>query len=62
MVVVPVEENDKVCEMDGVRALASKGGEAGKRFEQFCREHLCMESWYFVVDAMLYEMVSWPVA
>ena len=46
--------------MDGVLALASKGGELCKRFEQFCREHLCMESWYFILDAVLYEMVSWP--
>ena len=58
--VVPVEDCKTAYEMDGVLALASKGGELCKRFEQFCREHLCMESWYFILDALLYEMVSWP--
>lgn len=58
--VVPVEDTKPTYEMDGVLALASKGGDVCRRFEHFCRENLCMESWYFVVDAVLYEMVSPP--
>lgn len=59
-VVVPVEENSTESAMDGVLALASKRDEVSESFEQFCRENLCLESWYFTVDAVLYQRVSWP--
>lgn len=58
--VIPVEDSTPAYEMDGVLAMASKGGDMCNRFESFCRENLCMESWYFIVDVVLYEMVSSP--
>ncbi|CAN0314603.1 unnamed protein product [Ectocarpus sp. 6 AP-2014] len=57
--VLPVEDepssNDDV---DGVHALAVKGGDMAERFGRFVQENLCMESWDFIVDAVKYEMES----
>lgn len=42
---------------DDVLTLARKGEAMGQRFAQFVREHLCMESWDFIVDAVHYGKV-----
>lgn len=61
VLVVPMEENQTAYTTDGVLDLASKYGEATERFEQFCRENLCLESWFFTVDTVLYQRVSWYI-
>lgn len=56
--VIPVADDSDVADMDGVHALATKGGEMAQRFGRFVQENLCMESWDFIVDAVQYETVS----
>lgn len=56
--IVPVEHVAGVgasTDAQGVLALATKGGEMANRFGDFCRKHLCQESWDFIADAMRYE-------
>lgn len=56
--VVPVLDNIDVMvtsDTDGVIALATKGGEICLKFGAFCRNHLCQESWDFIVDVTKYE-------
>ena len=56
--ILPVESN--VCEAgDGLLAIATAGGELAEQFANFCRKHLTLESWAFILDALEYEtMVS----
>lgn len=57
--VLPVEDETSSNEdVDGVHALAVKGGDMADRFGRFVQENLCMESWDFILDAVKYEMVS----
>ncbi len=56
--VLPVELNpnvDAMSDVAGSLTIARAGGEMGKLFEEFCRRHLCMESWNFIVDVCKYE-------
>lgn len=57
--VVPSESDDADVSVTlvaaGVLEIARKGGEMGELLEKFCREHLCLESWDFIVDVCKYE-------
>lgn len=50
--------HDMLTGVTGVLDFAGTGGMAEVRFGQFCLEHLCMESWDFIVEVALYEAVS----
>ncbi|CAM9677161.1 unnamed protein product [Ectocarpus fasciculatus] len=59
--VVPVEDGGFLEEMPGVEGvleLVRNGGDMGDRFEHYCKTNLCLESWDFLVDAALYEMMD----
>ncbi|CAN0042527.1 unnamed protein product, partial [Pylaiella littoralis] len=28
-------------------------------FGQFCRKHLCIENWEFIIDVVVYETTAW---
>lgn len=59
-VVVPVEcgsDVEMVSSMAGALPIARAGGEMGDLFGQFCRKHLCMESWDFIVEVCKYEQL-----
>ena len=56
--ILPVESN-VYEDGDGLLAIASAGGELAEQFAHFCRKHLTLESWAFILDALEYEtMVS----
>ncbi|CAM9490184.1 unnamed protein product [Ectocarpus sp. 6 AP-2014] len=44
--------------VERVLALVREGGDMSKRFEHYCKTNLCLESWDFLVDATLYEMMD----
>ncbi|CAM9490047.1 unnamed protein product [Ectocarpus sp. 6 AP-2014] len=44
--------------VEGVLALVREGGDMSKRFEHYCKTNLCLESWDFLVDTTLYEMMD----
>ncbi|CAM9190565.1 unnamed protein product [Ectocarpus fasciculatus] len=44
--------------VEGVLELVRNGGDMGDRFEHYCKTNLCLESWDFLVDAALYEMMD----
>lgn len=56
--VIPVEcgSDVEMTAMAGALAIARTGGETGELFEKMCREHLCIESWDFIVDVSKYEV------
>lgn len=59
--IVPVENIDGVgtaAGMQGVLTLASTGSGMADLFADFCRKHLCQESWDFIVDATRYENMA----
>ena len=57
--ILPVESYVCDPDVDGVLAIASARGETAEEFAKFCKKHLTMESWAFILDALEYEtMVS----
>eukprot|EP00752_Nemacystus_decipiens_P012960 g11469.t1 len=62
--VVPVEAIDSDTfeagsGVDGLLSLATAGGEMAELFSKFCRRNLTIESWDFILAALLYETTDW---
>lgn len=58
--VLPVEvpTSQSVDDKEGVYDFAQEGGEVAEIFGEFCRKNLCMESWEFIRDSVVYKVPS----
>ena len=56
--IVPVEGDSRylrsASEQDGILDIARQGGDRRVCFGKFCQEHLCSESWNFILSAVSY--------
>lgn len=58
MLPVEVPTSQSVEGNEGVYDFAQEGGEVAEIFGEFCRKSLCMESWEFIRDSVVYKVSS----